>query len=141
MCATAAAPVPDVPQAVAGELERLLRGTLAAYYVALVGAVVASEYVQAPLLGYLGPFVVGVVCGAAALRGAATDGRGRLGTRVRGVAAGLALLGVALAFRIEGSQGLLSAGTLLPYLAAVAGALLWTVPPRRRPAQGAGTEV
>ena len=136
-------PVSAVPPA--GDVERLVRAALAAYAIALVGGVVASEYVGATVFAYLGPFVVGVVCGGAATRAARTDGRGQLGTRVRAVAAGYAVLGVALGFVVEGSLGVLelSPDVLLPYLAAVAGALLWTMPPRtRRPqSQGASTDV
>ena len=117
-----------------------MRGALAAYAVGLAGGVVASEYVGATVFAYLGPFVVGVVCGGAATRAAGTDGRGPLGTRVRVAAAVCALLGIGLSFLVEGSRTPLSfrADVLLPYAAAVAGALLWTMPPRRR--QGLSTE-
>ncbi len=108
--------------------------------VCLLSGPVASEYVQSGLFAFLGPFVVGVVCGAAALRAGRTDGRGPLGVRVRAVAAVYALLGVALGFSLEGSQAIVSVSTALPYLAAVAGAVLWTIPPRVRTRQGAGTE-
>jgi hypothetical protein len=128
----------------AGELERFVRAALAGYAVALAGGVVASEYVGATVFAYLGPFVVGVVCGGAATKAAATDGRGRFGTRVRVLAAVVAVLGVGLSFVVEGSLDVLSLDpdVLLPYVAAVAGALLWTIPPRsRRPDQGLSTDV
>ncbi|MBK5308135.1 MAG: hypothetical protein JJD92_15725 [Frankiaceae bacterium] len=123
-----------------GDLERLVRAALAAYVVGLVGGLVASEYVGATVFAYLGPFVVGVTCGGAATRAARTDGRGLLGTRVRTVGAVLAVLGIALSFVVEGSLGVLelSPDVLLPYAAAVAGALLWTMPPRPRKSQGQG---
>lgn len=138
----AAAPASPVrPVRPPGDLERLVRAALSAYAVAMAGGLVASEYVGATVFAYLGPFVVGVVCGGAATRAARTDGRGRLGSRVRAVAAGLAVLGVALGFVVEGSLGVLSVrpDVLLPYAAAVAGAVLWTMPPRAR--QGRSTEV
>lgn len=124
-----------------GDLERLTRAALASYGVALVGGVVASEYVGATVFAYLGPFVVGVVCGGAATKAARTDGRGELGTRVRAIAAVLSVLGVALSFVFEGSLSALSfdPDVLLPYVAAVAGAVLWTIPPRTR--QGLSTDV
>jgi hypothetical protein len=63
---------------------------------------------------------------------------------VRVLAAVLAVLGVALSFVIEGSLDVLAVDpdVLLPYVAAAAGALLWTIPPRsRRADQGLSTEV
>ena len=124
------------------DLERLTRAALAAHGVALLGGVVASEYVGATVFAYLGPFVVGVLCGGAATRAARTDGRDRLGQRVRVLATVYAVLSVGLSFVIEGSMTPVSgsADVLLPYAAAVAGAVLWTMPPRRR-AQGLATDV
>ena len=128
-----------------GDLERLVRGTLAAYAVALLGAPIGSEYVGATVFEYLGPFVVGMICGGAATRAAQTNGRGQIGTAVRGVSAAVALLGVAFSFVLEKSQDVLSLSpdVLLPYAAAVAGALLWTLPPRaaRSDGQGLSTDV
>ncbi len=119
-------------------LERFVRAALASYAVALAGGLIASEYVQSGLFSYVGPFVVGVVCGGAALKAGATDGRGEVGTRVRAISAVLAVLGVAYGFALEASQPILSAGTLLPYVCAAAGAILWTVPPKvRKPAASA----
>ncbi len=128
----------------ASDLERLVRASLAGMVVCLLSGPVASEYVQSGLFAYVGPFVVGVVCGAAALRAGRTDGRGPLGTRVRAIAAGFGVLGVALGFSLEGSQPIVSLGTVLPYLSAAAGAVLWTVPPKAskpsKRGQGAGTD-
>lgn len=135
--AAAVVPAPD--------LERLVRAGLAGYAVALLGGVIGSEYVGATVFEYLGPFVVGVVCGGAATKAAGTDGRGRVGQRVRGIAAVLAVLSVALGFLLEESQRVLSlsTGVLLPYAAAVAGAVLWTMPPsaRKGARQGLSTDV
>ena len=122
------------------DLERLVRAALAAFGVSLLGGLVASEYVGASAFSYIGPFVVGVVCGAAATKAAATDGRGELGTRVRAIGALLGVLGVGFGFVVEQSLAPVSfdLDVLLPYVAAVAGAWLWTVPPR--PRQGRSTE-
>ena len=127
-----------------GDLERVVRATLAGYAAALAGGVVASEYVGSPVFSYVFPFVVGVVTGWAATAAAPTDGRGRFGTRVRAIAAVLGVLGVAFGFVLEESLDPVSVDlhVLLPYVAAVAGAVLWTAPPRARPAEGqdAGTD-
>lgn len=128
-----------------GDAERLVRASLAAYAVAVVASPVGSEYVGATVFEYLGPFVVGVICGGAATRAAGTSGRDRVSTAVRAVSAVLAVLGVALSFTLEKSQHPVSAslGVLLPYAAAVAGAVLWTLPPREPPRsrQGLVTDV
>ena len=132
-----------------GDLERLVRAALAAYAVALLGGPIGSEYVGATIFEYLGPFVVGIICGGAATRAAHTTGRDDVGRAVRGIAAAIAVLGVAFSFVLEKSQDVVSASpdVLLPYAAAVAGALLWTMPPRpRKPSddaedQGLSTDV
>ena len=129
----------------AGDAERLVRAALAAYAVALLGGPVGSEYVGSTVFEYLGPFVVGIICGGAATRAAHTNGRGPIGTAVRALASVMALLGVAFSFVLEESQDVLSVSpdVLLPYAAAVVGALLWTLPPRsaKEPDQGRSTEV
>lgn len=128
-------------------LERLVRATLAAYAVALLSGPVGSEYVQSTVFEYLGPFVVGVICGGAATRAAQTDGRAPVGKAVRAIAAAMAVLGVALSFVLEKSQDLLSGSpdVLLPYAAAIAGTVLWTMPPRAgkgsAASQGLSTDV
>lgn len=118
------------------DLERLVRASLAATAAGTAGGVVASEYVGAPYFSFLAPFVVGVLCGAAATRAARTDGRGALGLRVRAVSVLYALLGVAVGFRLVpgGPSAFTPFGeVVVPYLAALAGAALWTQPPRNRP--------
>jgi hypothetical protein len=124
------------------EIEQLVRASLAAYAVALIGGPIGSEYVGATIFEYLGPFVVGMICGGAATRAAHTNGHGQIGRAVRGIAAGLAVLGVAFSFLLEKSQDVLSGSphVLLAYAAAVAGALLWTMPPRSRRATGDGED-
>lgn len=123
---------------VAQATECLVRGALAAQVAGLLGGVVAAQYVEAGLFAYLTPFVVGVLCGAAAQAAAGGARRGRVAVGVRALSAVVAVLGVGLGFLLEGSRSPLGSdpldsAVLLPYLAAVAGALLWTAPPRARP--------
>ncbi|MCW2606442.1 MAG: hypothetical protein JWO60_1135 [Frankiales bacterium] len=113
----------------AARLELLVRSTLAAFAAAVGGGFVVSEYVGAGLFAYVTPFLLGVLAGEAAQRAAGTT---RPDVATRAVAAALAVAGCAVGFRLEGSTGLAS-GTVLPsYLAALAGAVLWTAPPKRR---------
>lgn len=113
--------------------ERLVRGTLAALGAAVLGGVVAAQYVGAELFAYLTPFVVGVLTGAAAQSASTSPRTGPEAMRVRGVAGIYALLGVALGFALEKSADAFDASTLLPYAAAVVGVVLWTLPPKARP--------
>jgi hypothetical protein len=115
--------------------ERLVRAALAAYGVALLGGLVAAQYVGAQLFAYLTPFVVGVLTGAAAQAASGGSRTGRDALAVRVVAGVLAVLSVALGFALERSQHVLDPAALLPYGAAVLGVVLWTLPPKRRPAQ------
>ncbi len=118
----------------AGPLELVVRAALAALAAAVVGGAVAAQYVDAEVFAYLTPVVVGAGCGAAAqaasgtARGAAA--RTPTATRVRVVAAVAAVLAVGLGFLLEGSREPLSGHALAPSLLAVAGAVLWTLPPR-----------
>jgi len=114
-------------------LERLVRAALAGYGTALLGGVVAAQYVDAELFAYLTPFVVGVLTAAAAQSAAGAARSGPDASRVRGVAAVLAVLGVALGFALERSTDVLDQGALLPYAAALAGVVLWTLPPKSGP--------
>lgn len=113
--------------------EAAVRAALAAQAVALLGGVVAAEYVDAQLFAYLTPFVVGVLTGAAAQSASGGARTGPVAARVRVVAGVYAVLGVALGFALERSKDVLDSSTLLPYLAAVAGVVLWTLPPKPRP--------
>lgn len=112
--------------------ERLVRGTLAALGAAMLGGVVAAQYVGAELFAYLTPFVVGVVCGASAQAAAGGPRRGTTALRVRAAAALCALLGTGLGLLLEGSRSPVSTAAVVPALLAVAGAVLWTAPPRTR---------
>lgn len=114
--------------------ERLVRAALAANAAALVGGAVASQYVEAPYFAYLAPLLVGLLVAAAATRAARTDGSGPVGARVRSVAIAYALLACALGFLTQpGTPSPFDelGGKILPYLCAVAGAVLWCLPPRR----------
>lgn len=116
----------------ASVLERSVRGALAAAAAALVGGVVAAQYVGAELFAYLTPFVVGVLVAAAAQAAAGGTRTGPAVRRLRLVAGVYAVLGTALGFVLEQSEGVFAAASLLPYAAAVLGVLLWTLPPKRR---------
>ena len=111
--------------------EQLVRAALAAQGAALLGGVVAAEYVEAPLFRYLTPFVVGVLTAAAAQSAAGAARSGAAAMRVRVLASVYALLGVALGFVLEKSTGILDVEALLPSAAALAGVVLWTLPPKR----------
>lgn len=120
----AAAPVPV--------RERLVRAALAGQATALLGGAVAAQYVDAQLFAYLTPFVVGVLTAAAAQSASRAPRTGPDAMRVRLVAVVYAVLGVALGFALEKSKDAFEGSTLVPYLAAVAGVVLWTLPPKAR---------
>jgi hypothetical protein len=131
-CRGGAAAVASAPGA--GRLERLVRGTLAGLGAGLLGGVVAAQYVDAELFAYLTPFVVGVVAGAAAQAAAGGAKCGTTARLVRAAAALCGVLGVGLGFVLEGSRAAVSDGAVVPYVLAVAGTVLWTLPPKRRKA-------
>lgn len=110
-----------------------MRAAVATLPVSLAGGAITSEYVGARVLDIVTPLLVGVVCGAVAL---AAAGRVRRHVRwVRAVGVLFAVLAVALGFRlvVGGDSPFTPAGQVLPpYVAAAAGAWLWTLPPRRR---------
>jgi len=124
----------DVPVRAAGPeptpLERLVRAALAGLGAAVLGGLVAAQYVDAELFAYLTPAVVGAGCGAAAQSASGSRGRDRTAGQVRGAGALAGVLGVGLGFLLEGSRAPLTAGAALSYLLAVAGAVVWTLPPR-----------
>ena len=109
-----------------------MRSALAASGAAFLGGAVAAQYVGAELFAYLTPFVVGVLVAAAAQAAAGGPRTGPLAQRVRVVAGAYAVLGVALGFVLERSEGVFAARSLLPYVAAVVGVVVWTLPPKRR---------
>ena len=103
---------------------------LAGTAVALPGGVVTSQYVGAGLFRYVTSAVVGVLTVAVP---AAADGSriGPVAVLVRVTAVVCALVGVALGFALERSQGVFEAASVLPCLSAAAAAALRTMPPRR----------
>lgn len=117
---------------VVSPVERLVRAALGATPVALLGGLVAAQYVGAELFAYLTPAVVGVLCGAAAQAAAGGARHGRVALGVRALACLYAVLGVAVGFVLEQSVDPFESGTLLPYACALAGAVLWTMPPKAR---------
>ena len=130
-----APPEGSVATSPASRVERLVRGALAAYGVALLGGVVAAQYVDAELFAYLTPFVVGVLTAAAAQSASAAARRGPEAQQLRLLAAAYAVAGVGLGFALEQSKDALDASALPPYAAAVVGVVVWTLPPKaRRPA-------
>lgn len=119
-------------------LERLVRAALAANVVAVLGGLVASQYVGAPYFAFIAPFAVGLFCAMAASRAARTDGSGPVGMQVRVLAISYALLGTGLGFVAVPGRGdaFAPVGDVLPpYLSALVGVVLWMLPPRRRPAR------
>lgn len=136
-CAICAGASAVVPAPARGTTEALARTGLAALPVTLAGAAVVSEYVGSTLFQWATPFLLGVAVGAATLFAA---GRGVAGSALRWVRAAAvvyALVGAGYSYRFVpgGGDPFAPAGTVLPgYLAAAAGAWLWTVPrrPRRR---------
>jgi hypothetical protein len=116
-------------------VEYVVRAGLAALVVGLLGGVVTTQYVGAKLFSIITPALVGIACGAAATAAARAPSRTRAATLVRVVAMAGAVLGTAYGFRlvVGGSSAFTPAGTVLPpYVAAAAGAWVWTLPPRRR---------
>lgn len=111
------------------QLELLVRGALAGYAAALLMGLVVSEYVEAGLFAYAVPFLLGVLTGEAVQRAAGTT---RPDGQLRALAALLSVTGVAVGLVLEGSAGLASTQAVPGYAAGVAGALLWTVPPKAR---------
>lgn len=123
-CGACLSATPAVPPA--GELERRVRAGLAGYLAALVGGVIATQYVDVHLFSLVAPFLVGL-----AVAWSATAARGRgpaVDPPIMAIAAALAVLGAALGFRlVTGGQD--PAGSFgevgPPYLCAVAGTFVW----------------
>ncbi len=120
-------------------LESLVRASLVAWAVGMVGSVIVSEYVGAGVFAIVTPALVGVACGEAATRASGAPPRSRAQTLARVAAVLYALIGTAYAFRFVpgGGDPFGPAGHVLPpYVAAAAAAWLWTIPPRRAAQRG-----
>lgn len=96
-------------------------------------AVVGPPPTRGPrLFTYLSPAVLGALCGGAAEAAARHPGRSPIGSRVRVVAVGYAVVGMALGFLLEGTCApvSLTLDVLVAYVIAAGAAWLWTAPPR-----------
>jgi hypothetical protein len=110
--------------------DALVRAAAAAKLVAFPAGAVASEYVGTGTAGYVTSALAGVACAAAA------RSAGGRGWRLAAMAAGYAVLAVALGYRLVpgGADPLpTSPAAAGGYLAAAAGALAWAAPGRRAP--------
>lgn len=107
---------------------------MAAFFAGLAGGYVTQQYVEAPMLQYFAPAVLGVVCAAAAVAAAGHPRKGPLSLRVRAAAAVYAVLGLAWGFQLDGTFPATATdpAVLVPYLIAAAAAWLWGAPPRAR---------
>jgi hypothetical protein len=105
---------------------RVVAGVLAGFWVAVAAGAVSSQYVGAAIFDLAAPALTGLAAGIATTSAARTRGTGPLDWPLRWAAAGLAVLGTALSFRlvVGGDSPFTPVSTVLPpYLAAVAGAI------------------
>ena len=119
-----------------------MAGLVGALGAALGAGAVWSQYVGAPYMAYLAPFVLGLAVGFVAFRAArtetASESRTPVAVLVRRAATGYAVLGAAWGLRLEGSIGLLEPRAVVPVALAAAGCWLYTAPPKRRPVTPVG---
>lgn len=120
--------------------ELVLRAALAGMAVALFDGWVETQYVRVHLMSLVAPLVGGLAAAWACTAAAARDGR-RIRPVVLAIAAGAAVLGVALGFRVYADGGLSPLHPLgrvgPPYLATLVGVVLSPLlfaGPRRQPA-------
>lgn len=126
-CRGSAATDTDAGHVLRRPVERIIAGSLAAFVLSLIGAVIASEYVGSQGFAEIVPFLVGLACASGAAVAARTDGKGRLDLAVRVIGALAAVLATAFSFRlVPGGQSPFTPldDVGLPYLAAIAGAAL-----------------
>jgi hypothetical protein len=105
--------------------ERLIAAALVAFFVGLLGAPIASEYVGSQGFAEIVPFLLGLVCAAGAAIVAHTAGRGRLDVAARVIGGVAAVLATAFSFRlVPGGQSPFTPldDVGVPYLCAIAGA-------------------
>ncbi|HVE98921.1 MAG TPA: hypothetical protein VNA12_07055 [Mycobacteriales bacterium] len=121
---------PEQPTTTPVDTRALVGAAVLAHLTSVASGFVGQQYVEVRYFSLLVPAGVGILCAIAAERGA---GRAR-GLGIRLVAAAYGVLSAGLAFRLEGSVDLFGpVGTVgPPYLAAAAGAWLWTQPPSRK---------
>ncbi len=119
--------------------EIVVRAGLAGMAALLFDGWVETQYVRVHLLSLIAPVVGGLAAAWVCSAAAGMDGR-RLRSAVLAVAGGAAVLGAALAFRVNSGGGLSPvhpAGRVgPPYLAALGGVALWQLvfaAPRRQP--------
>lgn len=124
----------------ASQLEVLTRAGLAALAAGLLGGAIFAQYVAAPGFGLAAPVVAGAGCGAAAQAAAGAPRRGRTAALVRLLASVVSVLGVGFGLLLEGSVRPASAGLVVPGGLAVAGCVVWTLPPRNRPPAATRTD-
>ena len=121
--------------------EGVIRAALAVLPISLLGGAISSEYVGTDVFGIVTPFLVGVACGAAAVAaaGAVPRPEGLRVVRLVGLLYALIATGYGFRFVVGGEDPFAPAGDRIwPYAAAAAGAWLWTIPPKRRSADGQG---
>ncbi|HET6816940.1 MAG TPA: hypothetical protein VFH66_06910 [Mycobacteriales bacterium] len=138
-CPACAAQRPAAP--LPGTAELAVRAGLAALVVAYVGGWIGTQYVRNQGFSLIAPALVGIATAWAVA--AATGPQRRRVTS--GIAAVASVLSAALAFRVYAAGGLSPlhpAGRVLPpYVAAVAGVLVWPLlfgPTNRRPSPDEG---
>ena len=99
---------------------------------AVCGGGPATDPRPTELFTYLSPAVLRALCGGAAQAAARHPGRSPIGSRVRVVAVGYAVIGMALGFLLEGTYAPVSLklDVLVAYVIAAGAAWLWTAPGR-----------
>jgi hypothetical protein len=132
-CPACASERPQAP--LPGLTEIVVRAGLAGLAVALVGGWIGTQYVRNRGFSLIAPAIVGIAI-AWAVAAVAGHRHRRIASLVASVAS---VISAALAFRVYAAGGLSPlhpAGRVLPpYVAAVAGVLLWPLlfgPPKRR---------
>ena len=117
-----------------------MRAAIAVSLCCVPAGVIVSEYVGTKYFSWVTPGLTGVVLGWVAMLVSRVDLRSQAGLIVRVAAVVYAMLATGFGFRfVPGGESPFHpfGRVALPYAAAVVGAWLWTMPPRR--SQGRGT--
>ena len=125
VCGGTTAPSDTSTHILRSPAERLIAGALVAYFVGLLGAPIASEYVGSQGFAEIVPFLLGLVCAAGAAIVTRTGGRGRLDVATRAIGGVAAVLATAFSFRlVPGGESPFTPldDVGVPYLCAIAGA-------------------